>query len=156
MNDSVSYSWQGAYQCAVLETNPAQMASRIEAALRAIEKRFGTTVRIDQPESEAIEAARNALAVLRGEWFGGLAESMTGTAPTQRMVVLDLFRTLREEKEWLGTFQSIDSARTALSEMSSAKPGHYVIFDQTTGEEVFTESNLNDSFSGSVPPHTQL
>jgi hypothetical protein len=72
------------------------------------------------------------------------------------MVALDLFRTLHGEKEWLGTFQSIDSARTALSEMSSAKPGHYVIFDQTTGEEVFTESNLNDSFSGSVPPHTQL
>jgi hypothetical protein len=94
--------------------------------------------------------------VLRGEWFGGLAESMTGRAPTQRMVALDLFRTLHGEKEWLGTFQSIDSARTALSEMSSAKPGHYVIFDQTTGEEVFTESNLNDSFSGSVPPHTQL
>ena len=72
----MTYSWQGAYQCAVLKTNPAQMASRIESALRAIEKRFGTTVRIDQAESEAIEAARNALAVLRGEWFGGLAESM--------------------------------------------------------------------------------
>jgi hypothetical protein len=132
------------------------MASRIEAALRAIEKRFATTVRINQAESEAIEQSRDALAVLRGEWFGGLAESMTGRAPTQRMVALDLFRTLHGEKEWLGTFQSIDSARTALSEMSSAKPGHYVIFDQTTGEEVFTESNLNDSFSGSVPPHTQL
>jgi hypothetical protein len=156
MNKSMTYSWQGAYQCAVLETNPAQMASRIEAALRAIEKRFGTTVRIDQAESEAIEAARSALAVLRGEWFGGLSESMTGTAPTQRLVALDLFRTLRDEKEWLGTFQSIDSARTVLSEISSARPGHYVIFDHTTGEEVFAESNLNDSFSGSVPPGTQL
>jgi hypothetical protein len=156
MNKSMTYSWQGTYQCAVLETNPAQMASRIEAALRAIEKRFGTTVRIDQAESEAIEAARNALAVLRGEWFGGLAESMTDTAPTQRMVALDLFRTLHGEKEWLGTFQSVDSARTALSEMSSARPGHYVIFDQTMGEEVFAESNLKDSFSQSVRPRTQL
>jgi hypothetical protein len=156
MNKLMTYSWEGAYQCAVLETNPAQKASRIEGALRAIEKRFGTTVRIDQAESEAIESARNGLAVLRGEWFGGLSESMTGAAPTQRMVALDLFRTLHGEKEWLGAFQSIDSARTALSEMSSAKPGHYVIFDQTTGEEVFTESNVNDSFSGSVPPHTQL
>jgi hypothetical protein len=152
----MTYSWRGAYQCAVLETNPAQMASRIEAALRAIEKRFGTTVRIDQAESEAIEAARNALAVLRGEWFGGLSESMTGTVPTQRMVALDLFRTLHGEKEWLGTFQSMVSARSALGEMSSAKPGHYVVFDQTTGEEVFAESNLNDSFSRSVPPGTQL
>ena len=156
MNKAMTYSWQGAYQCAVLETNPAQMASRIEAALRAIEKRFGTTVRIDQAESEAIEAARNALAVLRGEWFGGLAESMTGTAPIQGMVALDLFRTLHGEKEWLGTFQGIDSARTALSEMSAARPGHYVIFDQTMGEEVFTESNLKDSFSQSVRPRTQL
>ncbi len=151
----MTYSWQGAYKCAVSETNPAQMASRIEAALRAIEKRFGMTVRIDQAESEAIESARNGLAVLRGEWFGGLSESMTGTAPTQRMA-LDLFRTLHGDKEWLGTFQSIVSARSALGEMSSARPGHYVIFDQTTGEEVFAESNLNDSFSGSVPPRTQL
>ena len=81
---------------------------------------------------------------------------MTGTAPAQRMVVLDLFRTLHGDKEWLGTFQSIDSARTALSEMSSARPGHYVIFDQTMGEEVFAESNLKDSFSQSVRPRTQL
>jgi hypothetical protein len=156
MNKSMTYLWQGAYQCAVLETNPAQMASRIESALRAIEKRFGTTVRIDQAESEAIETARNALAVLRGEWFGGLAESMTGTAPAKRMVVLDLFRTVCDEKEWLGTFQSIDSARTALSEMSSAKPGHYIIFDQTTGEEIFAESNLKDSFSQPVRQRTKI
>jgi hypothetical protein len=147
MNNQITYSWRGAYQCAVLETDPARMASRIEAALRAIEERLGTTVRVDQAESEAIEAARNAVAVLRGEWFGGLSESMTGTAPTQRMVALDLFRTLHGEKEWLGTFQSIDYARTALREMSSAKPGHYVIFDQTTGEEVFSESNVIDSVS---------
>ena len=152
----MTYSWHGAYQCAVLETNPAQMASRIEAALRAIEERVGSTVRIDQAESEAIESAQNGLAVMRGEWFGGLAESMTGTAPTHGMVALDLFRTLQGEKEWLGTFQSIDSARTALSEMSSARPGHYVIFDQTMGEEVFAESNLKDSSLRAVRRRTQL
>ena len=140
----MTYSWQGAYQCAVLETNPAQMAQRIDDALQAIEQRVGSTVRMDNTENEAIESARNALAVLRGEWFGGLAESMSGTAPAQRMVVLDLFRTFHGDKEWLGTFQSIDSARTALSEMSSAKPGHYIIFDQTTGEEVFAESTIKD------------
>jgi hypothetical protein len=144
MNISMTYSWQGAYHCAVLETNPAQMASRIDDALRAIQDRFSSTIQIDDQENAAIETARSALAVLRGEWFGGLAESMTGTAPAQRMVVLDLFRTLHGDKEWLGTFQSIDSARTALSEMSSARPGHYVIFDQTTGEEVFAESTLKD------------
>ena len=70
---------------------------------------------------------------MRGEWFGGLAESMNGSAP------------VHGQREWLGAFRSIDSARTALSEMSSAMPGHYVIFDQTTGEEVFAESNLKDS-----------
>jgi hypothetical protein len=70
---------------------------------------------------------------------------MTGTAHARRTVMLDLFRTVHDQKEWLGTFQSIDSARTALSEMSSATPGHYVIFDQTTGDEVFAESNLKDS-----------
>ncbi len=144
MNNSTTYSWQGAYQCAVLETNPARMAGRIDDALRAMRERVGSTLQIDEQENAAIESARNGLAVLRGEWFGGLAESMTGTAPAQRMVVLDLFRTLHGEKEWLGTFQSIDSARTALSEMSSARPGHYVIFDQTTGEEVFAESTLKD------------
>jgi hypothetical protein len=156
MNNSVTYSWQGAYHCAVLETNPAQMAQRIDDALRAIEQRVGSTVRMDYTENDAIESARNGLAVLRGEWFGGLAESMTGTAPAQRMVVLDLFRTLHGEKEWLGTFQSIDSARTALSEMSSARPAHYVIFDQTTGEEVFAESNLKDSSLRTVRRRTQL
>src|SRR5580704_274928 len=99
MNKSATYSWQGAYQCAVLETDSAQMARRIDGALRAIEKRVGSTVRIDNTESEAIESARNGLAVMRGEWFGGLAESMTGTAPAKRTVVLDLFRTVCDEKE---------------------------------------------------------
>jgi hypothetical protein len=155
MNNSTKYSWQWAYQSAVLETDSAQMASRIDDALRAIEQRFGTTVRIDDTESAAIESARDALAVMRGEWFGGLAESMTGTAPTQRTVALDLFRTLHGQKQWLGVFPSIDSARTALSEMSSATPGHYVIFDQTTGEEVFAESNLKDSFFRSVRLRTR-
>ena len=81
MNNSTTYSWQRAYQCAVLETNPTQMAQRIDDALRAIELRVVSTVRIDNAENEAIEFTRNALAVLRGEWFGGLAESMSGVVP---------------------------------------------------------------------------
>jgi hypothetical protein len=76
MNKSMSYWWQGAYECAVLETNPARMATLIDDALYAIEQRVGSTVRMDRDESEAIEAARNGLAVKRGKWFGGLAESM--------------------------------------------------------------------------------
>jgi hypothetical protein len=132
------------------------MAARIDAALRAIEQRVGSTIRMDRAENEAIESARNGLAVIRGEWFGGLAESMTGTAPAQRVGVLDLFRTLRGEKEWLGTFPSIDSAKTALNKLSSARPGHYVIFNQTTGDEIFAESNLQDSCLRSVRRRTQL
>jgi hypothetical protein len=44
--------------------------------LYAIEQRVGSTVRMDRAESDAIESARNGLAVMRGEWFGGLAASM--------------------------------------------------------------------------------
>jgi hypothetical protein len=81
MNNSMTYAWQGAYQCAVLETDFALMAQRIDDALRAIEQRVGSTVRIDNTENEAIESARNGLAVLRGEWFGGLSEAMSAVAP---------------------------------------------------------------------------
>jgi hypothetical protein len=76
MNNSATYWWQGAYECAVLETNPARMATLIDDSLYAIEQRVGSTVRMDRAESDAIESARNELAVMRGEWFGGLAESM--------------------------------------------------------------------------------
>jgi hypothetical protein len=76
MNNSATYWWQGAYECAVLETNPARMATLIDDALYAIEQRVGSTVRIDRDENEAVEAALNELAVMRGRWFGGLAESM--------------------------------------------------------------------------------
>jgi hypothetical protein len=120
------------------------MAGRIDVALRAIEQRFRSTVRIDNTESAAIESAQGALAVLRGEWFGGLEESMTGSATQKRVAVLDLCRTLHGQTERLGTFPSIESARMKLNEVSSATPGHYVIFDQTTGEEVFAESTLKE------------
>ena len=53
------YAWQGAYQCAVLDTDSRKMASRIDAALRAIEQRVRSAIRIDEAESVAIEAARS-------------------------------------------------------------------------------------------------
>jgi hypothetical protein len=55
--NSTTYWWQGAYECAVLETNPARMATLIDDALYAIEQRVGSTVRMDQAENEAIESA---------------------------------------------------------------------------------------------------
>ena len=66
MNNSATYWWQGAYECAVLETDPARMATLIEDALYAIEQRLASTVRLDQVENEAIEAALNEPAVVRG------------------------------------------------------------------------------------------
>jgi hypothetical protein len=57
--NSTTYWWQGAYECAVLETDPARMATLIDDALFAIEQRIGSTIRMDQDENEAIESARN-------------------------------------------------------------------------------------------------
>jgi hypothetical protein len=59
-------------------------------------------------------------------------------------VILELCRASHGQTERLGTFPSIESARTKLNEVSSATPGHYVIFDQTTSEEVFSESTLKE------------
>jgi hypothetical protein len=64
MNNSATYWWQGAYECADLETDPARIATLTEDALYAIEQRLGSTVRLDQVENEAIEAALNGLAVM--------------------------------------------------------------------------------------------
>jgi hypothetical protein len=138
MNNSMTYSWQGACQCAVLETDPAQMAQRIDDALRAIEQRVGSTVRIDNTENEAIEFTRNALAVLRGEWFGGLSESMNGVVP-QKELKLNLFRNSQGKTELLGTFPDLDSAKANLKEYLGIFPGQYVIYNQT-GERLFAES----------------
>jgi hypothetical protein len=139
MNNSTTYTWQGPYQCAVLETDSTQIAARIDDALRAMEHRVGTTVRMDRTESDAIESARNGLAVIRGEWFGGLAESMKGPAPDRLVVILNLFGTVKGETAWLGTFGDIDSAKAKLKEILAVSPGYYLIYDQTTGEKIFSD-----------------
>jgi hypothetical protein len=113
------------------------MAQRIDDALRAIEQRVGSTIRIDNAENEAIEATRNALAVLRGEWFGGLSESMNGVVPQK--LKLNLFRNSQGKTELLGTFPDLDAAKSKLKELLVASPGQYVIYDQT-GERLFAES----------------
>jgi hypothetical protein len=88
--NSTTYWWQGAYECAVLETNPARMATLIDDAFYAIEQRVGSTIRMDQAENEAIESARNGLAVMRGEWFADLAESMTSTIGITRTTTIGM------------------------------------------------------------------
>ena len=67
------------------------MARRIDDALRALEQRVGSTVRIESTENEAIESTQNALAVLRGEWFEGLSEAMN-VVPQRALLKLNLFR----------------------------------------------------------------
>jgi hypothetical protein len=109
MNNSLTYSWQQAYECAVLETNPAHMAGRIEAALRAVEQRVGSTVRIDNTENEALESARNGLAVLRGEWFDGLWEAMS-VDPQKAPLKLNLFRNSQGKMEIARNVHRTDSA----------------------------------------------
>lgn len=138
MNNSITYSWQGAYECAVSETDSARMASRIDDALRAIKQRVGSTVRMDRTESEAIESALNGLAVMRGEWFGGLSEAMSVVVP-ERTLKLHLFRNRQGKTELLGTFGDLESAKAKLKEVSAVSPGYYVIFDQTAGEKIFAE-----------------
>jgi hypothetical protein len=66
--------------------------------------------------------------------------------PESDVVILELCRASHGPTESTGTFPSVASARTKRNEVSSAAPGHYVIFDifdQTTGKEVFAESTLS-------------
>jgi hypothetical protein len=126
-----------AYECAVLETNPAHMARRIDDALRALEQRVGSTVRIESTENEAIESTRNALAVLRCEWFEGLSEAMN-VVPQKALLKSNLFRNSQGKTELLGTFPDADSARARLPGHLAISSGYYVICDQT-GERLFAE-----------------
>ena len=96
---------------------------------------------VAEAENQAIETARNGLAVIRGEWFGGLAESMRGPAPDRQVVILNLFGTVMGETAWLGTFGDIESAKARLKEILAVSPGFYVIYDQTTGEKIFSEGD---------------
>jgi hypothetical protein len=54
---------------------------------------------------------------------------------------LDLYRTSSEGTEWLGSFLDIQAAIAKLKEFAQNNPGHYYIFDQTTGEQVFAEDS---------------
>jgi len=68
------YPWQAVYDEAVLETDPAQMRSRIEAANRAIELRQQEFMRgaSEMPEErQAMESALGGLAMLKQERLNG-------------------------------------------------------------------------------------
>jgi hypothetical protein len=143
MNNSTTYSWQAAYQCALLETDSTRIASRIDEALRAIQDRFSSTIQIGEQENAAIESARNALAVLRGEWFGGLSESMSGVVPHEAPQKLNLYRNWEGKTEFLATFTDLHSANAKLKEQLALSAGYYVIYDEMMGERlVFAESTV--------------
>jgi hypothetical protein len=137
-----------AYECAVLETNPAHMARRIDDALRALEQRVGSTVRIESTENEAIESTRNALAVLRCEWFEGLSEAMN-VVPQKALLKSNLFRNSQGKTELLGTFPDADSARARLPGHLAISSGYCVICDQT-GERLFAERAPEGDWEGGM------
>jgi hypothetical protein len=61
------YSWQAAYQAAVLETDDAAMSLRIYEALAAIEQRRLSYLEIDEEENRALERAEQGLLALKAE-----------------------------------------------------------------------------------------
>jgi hypothetical protein len=61
------YFWQEIYRDAVLETDPAKMPTRIDAALMAINQRLHNPIEINSPEHKEIEHALRALEVLKAE-----------------------------------------------------------------------------------------
>jgi hypothetical protein len=61
------YLWESAYVCAVLETENAQMPSRIYEALAAIEQRLLSPIELGGVEYRAIEDAQRNLLTLKAE-----------------------------------------------------------------------------------------
>jgi hypothetical protein len=65
------YSWQAAYNAAVLETDEAAMALRIYEASAAIEQRRLSPIEEDSEEDRALRAATLALQTLTVERANG-------------------------------------------------------------------------------------
>jgi hypothetical protein len=61
------YTWQAAYQAAILETDNAAMSLRIYEALAAIEQRRLSYLEIDGEEDRALENAERGLLTLKAE-----------------------------------------------------------------------------------------
>jgi hypothetical protein len=61
------YSWQVAYQAAILETDDAAMSLRIYEALAAIEQRRLSDLEPESEENRALEDAEQGLLALKAE-----------------------------------------------------------------------------------------
>jgi hypothetical protein len=67
VEDTTSYGWHSAYREAVLETAPAKMPARINAAQKALQERLNSSAKLSTREHVEIENARKALGTLKAE-----------------------------------------------------------------------------------------
>ena len=65
-----AYTWQAAYNAAILETDNAAMPLRVYEALAAIEQRCLSPIEEDSEEDRALRAAEVGLQTLRAERTG--------------------------------------------------------------------------------------
>jgi len=75
MNQPRTYLSLSAYMSAVLETDNAQMPTRIYEALAAIEQRLLSPIEKDGTEYRAIEDAQRGLLTLKAERTGSISAS---------------------------------------------------------------------------------
>lgn len=71
MNNGEMYSWQDAYEAALMEVDHTKMHGRILEAAAAIEQRLLSSIDVLGAEYKAIVTAEITLVTLRSEWFTG-------------------------------------------------------------------------------------
>jgi hypothetical protein len=71
MNNGEMYSWQDAYEAALMEVDHTKIHCRILDAAAAIEQRLLSSIDVLGAEYKAIVTAEITLVTLRSEWFTG-------------------------------------------------------------------------------------
>jgi hypothetical protein len=71
MNERETYSWQEAYESALLEPDYTKVHVRILEAARAIEQRLLRPIETHDAEYKALVTAEITLVTLRSQWFTG-------------------------------------------------------------------------------------
>jgi hypothetical protein len=85
MNDPTTYSWEPYYLSAVLETDNAEMPTRIYEALAAIEQRLLSPIEAGGIEYKEVENAQRGLLALKAERLGdGSAPEGTSVTRAER------------------------------------------------------------------------
>jgi hypothetical protein len=84
MNYGETYSWQEAYEAALMEVDRTNMHRRILEAAAAIEQRLMSPIDTRGAEYKAIVTAEITLVTLRSEWFTGQPKAKgAATSPSQ-------------------------------------------------------------------------